>query len=50
MPRKSVASLSVVRRVPGRGPPEPPADLDALESRIWRDVVDAPTGSTPLVS
>ena len=41
MPRKSVASLSVVPRVPGRGRPEPPADLDVLESRIWREVVDA---------
>ena len=44
MPRKSVASLSVVPRVPGRGRPEPPADLDALESRIWREVVDALPG------
>jgi hypothetical protein len=44
MPRKSVASLSIVPRVPGRGRPEPPADLDALESRIWREVVDALPG------
>jgi len=44
MPRKSVASLSVVPRVPGRGPSEPPVDLDALESRIWREVVDALPG------
>ena len=44
MPRKSVASLSVVPCVPGKGRPEPPADLDALESRIWREVVDALPG------
>src|SRR5262245_28964619 len=44
MPRKSVSSLSVVPRVPGRGRPEPPADLDALESRMWRGVVDALPG------
>ena len=44
MPRKSVASLSIVPRVPGRGRPEPPADLDALESRIWREVVDVLPG------
>ena len=44
MPRKSVASLSIVPRVPGRGRPEPPADLDALESRIWREVVGALPG------
>jgi hypothetical protein len=44
MPRKSAASLSVVPRVPGKGRPEPPADLDALESRIWREVVDALPG------
>jgi hypothetical protein len=44
MPRRSVTSLSVVPRIPGRGRPEPPADLDAIESRIWREVVDALPG------
>ena len=39
--RKSAASLSVVPLVPGQGRPEPPANLDALERQIWRDVVDA---------
>jgi hypothetical protein len=37
MPRKSAASLSVVPRVPGKGRPEPPVDLDVRESRIWRE-------------
>src|SRR6516165_8079159 len=44
MPRKSSASLAVVPRVPGRGRPEPPADLDLVEQRIWREVVDALPG------
>src|SRR5262252_10333298 len=44
MPRKSAASLAVVARVPGRGRPEPPAALDLLEQRIWREVVDALPG------
>ena len=44
MPRKSVSSFSVVPLVPGRGRPQPPADLDALESRIWREVVGALPG------
>jgi hypothetical protein len=44
MPRKSASSLTIVPRVPGRGRPEPPADLDALEQRIWREVVDALPG------
>jgi hypothetical protein len=39
--RKSAASLSVVPVVPGQGRPEPPAELDSLEQRIWRDVVAA---------
>jgi hypothetical protein len=39
--RKSAASLSVVPVVPGQGLPEPPAELDSLEQRIWRDVVAA---------
>jgi hypothetical protein len=39
--RKSAASLEVVPLVPGQGRPEPPASLDRLEKRIWRDVVDA---------
>jgi hypothetical protein len=44
MPRKPAAALAVVPRVPGRGRPEPPADLDPLEQRIWREVVDALPG------
>jgi len=44
MPRKPAAALAVVPRVPGRGRPEPPPDLDELESRIWREVVDALPG------
>jgi hypothetical protein len=39
--RKSAASLSVVPVLPGRGRPEPPTDLDPLEQRIWREVLDA---------
>ena len=27
--------------VPGQERPEPPAELDALERQIWRDVVNA---------
>ena len=44
MPRRSAASLGVVPVLPGRGRPEPPADLDELEQRIWREVVDALPG------
>src|SRR5215831_1964735 len=44
MPRKSAASLAVVPRVPGRGRPQPPAHLDSIEQRIWREVVDALPG------
>jgi hypothetical protein len=44
MPRKAAAALAIVPRVPGRGRPEPPADLDVLEQRIWREVVDALPG------
>jgi hypothetical protein len=39
--RRSAASLSVVPLVPGQGRPPPPRGLDALEKRVWRDVVDA---------
>jgi hypothetical protein len=39
--RKSAASLAIVPLVPGQGRPEPPADLDEIEQRIWREVVDA---------
>src|SRR5262245_5365453 len=39
--RKSAASLVVVPLVPGQGRPEPPADLDNLEQRVWREVVAA---------
>jgi hypothetical protein len=44
MPRKAAAELAVVPTLPGRGRPEPPADLDPLEQRIWREVVDALPG------
>src|SRR5215471_14393102 len=44
MPRRSAASLGVVPVLPGRGRPEPPDDLDELEQRIWREVVDALPG------
>ena len=44
MPRKAAAELAVVPRVPGRGRPEPPAGLDELEQRVWREVVDALPG------
>jgi hypothetical protein len=40
--RKSENSLTVVPAlVPGSGRPKPPRGLDALERRIWRDVIDA---------
>jgi hypothetical protein len=39
--RKSAASLVVVPLVPGQGRPEPPAELDALERRVWREVIAA---------
>jgi phage terminase small subunit len=39
--RKSSASLSILPAVPGQGRPKPPAGLDSLEKRIWRNVVDA---------
>src|SRR5262245_40920258 len=39
--RKSASSLSVVPVIPGHGRPEAPAGLDALERRIWRDIVAA---------
>jgi hypothetical protein len=41
MPRKAAASLAVIARVPGRGRPQPPFDLDPLEVRIWGEVLDA---------
>jgi hypothetical protein len=45
MPRgrnRSPAALSVVSVVvPGQGRPEPPAELDALEQRVWREVIAA---------
>src|SRR5262245_1729088 len=39
--RKSAASLSVVPVIPGAGRPDPPSHLDAIESQIWRAVIDA---------
>jgi hypothetical protein len=44
MPRKAAAELAIVPRIPGRGRPEPPPDLDVLEQRIWREVIDALPG------
>lgn len=44
MPKKSSGALTVVPVVPGRGRPEPPADLDPLEQAVWRQVVDALPG------
>src|SRR5215831_6139347 len=45
MPRgrnRSPAALAVVPAlVPGAGRPEPPADLDPLEQRAWREVIAA---------
>jgi hypothetical protein len=41
MPRRSQADLSIVPLVPGKGPPEPPKELDQTEARGWNDVVDA---------
>jgi hypothetical protein len=41
MPRKAAASLSIIPRVPGRGRPQPPSDLDPIEQRIWGEVLDA---------
>jgi len=40
MARRS-ASSQVTPIVPGHGRPTPPRGLDAIEKRIWRDVVDA---------
>src|SRR5262249_38300055 len=42
--RKSASSLAVVPLVPGQGRPEPPADLDIMEARVWREVVNALPG------
>lgn len=39
--RKSASSLTVLPLVPGQGRPEPPADLDSLEQRVWREVTAA---------
>ena len=39
--RKSGASLVVVPLVPGQGRAEPPAELDTLEQRVWREVIAA---------
>src|SRR5262249_46021245 len=45
MPRgrnRSPAALAVVPvLIPGAGRPEPPADLDPLEQRVWREVIAA---------
>jgi hypothetical protein len=43
MARKSKAdfeSTVITPMMPGRGRPEPPAELSPVEARIWRDVVD----------
>ena len=40
--RKSAASrLAIVAAIPGGGRPEPPKQLDAVERRIWRELVGA---------
>jgi hypothetical protein len=39
--RKSAAAAEITPMMPGSGRPEPPAVLDQIEARIWRDVVDA---------
>jgi hypothetical protein len=44
MPRKSASGLAVVPVLPGRGRPEPPAELDLPEQQVWREVVDALPG------
>ena len=41
MPRRSVADLSIVPLLPGKGRPEPPKALDQIEARAWNDVIDA---------
>ena len=41
MPRRSAADISLVPMLPGKGRPEPPAELDPAEARAWRDVVDS---------
>jgi hypothetical protein len=40
MRRKSRDHLSIVP-LPGRGRPEAPKDLTAVEQRVWRNIVDA---------
>ena len=45
MPKKSAAELlAVIPVLPGRGRPEPPAELDALEQNAWRQVIDSLPG------
>jgi hypothetical protein len=44
MPRRSAADISIVPMLPGKGRPEPPAELDQAEARAWRDVIDALPG------
>ena len=41
MPRRSAASLEISPVVPGQGRAEPPPELDAVEARIWNEVIDA---------
>jgi hypothetical protein len=45
MPRgrnRSPAALSVASvLVPGQGRPEPPPELDAIEAKVWREVIAA---------
>jgi hypothetical protein len=44
MPRRSAADISIVPMLPGKGRPEPPAELDQTEARAWRDVIDGLPG------
>jgi hypothetical protein len=41
MPRRSAADISIVPMLPGKGRPEPPAELGQAEARAWNDIVDS---------
>jgi hypothetical protein len=42
--RKSAAAVEITPMMPGAGRPEPPAELNEVEAKIWHDVVDALPG------